>query len=236
MLTSQHIRAIPENSRTPVHDIRVVLKSLRSGLKLCGRKTRGVPVRLGRLRTRARALTAVRDVEARQEIIAWLREQGVRVAHRYRIPARLRPGEIRRRVREAARQAEEAAVFLQAVLQQQRAPQLEKRLKHLARRITKAMRRYKQSPTPDNLHRLRKRVKDHQYQLRDWVAHPGDYGAEEKRLRHAGHELGLVRDLLRLREDIATTPTTSASRATLAALEALALRHRKRAIQHLRHF
>jgi hypothetical protein len=219
--------------RTAVHDVRVVLKILRAGLKLCGEETRGAKTRLRRLRARARALAAVRNAESRREVIAWLRARKLRVA-----PLRpaLRParGAIAARVRRAVADATAVAGFLDAALRALGPSRLTRRLNHFARRIAKAQRRYRRTPTPENLHRLRKRVKDHQYQMRYWAPPAARHPARQRRLQRAGQDLGLAHDLLLLRDDLAAARSGPRVRQQCAAIEALARRRSARAVRRLR--
>lgn len=228
---TQHIHAISNQSRTSVHDVRVVLKLLKAGLKLCGRETRGVPGRLRRLRACGRALTATRDAESRREIIKWLRAHDVHVPRKYIMTAGLTRAEINQRVREARQAALEVAVFVETTLRDRKPHHLERRFRHFIRRLTRARRQYDQVPSPENLHRLRKRVKDCQYQLRYWAPRPRDHAPEEKRLRRTGHDLGIVRDLNRLREELVAEWTESAA---LGAIDKLVRRRRDRAFRRLK--
>jgi CHAD domain-containing protein len=116
-----------------------------------------------------------------------------------------------------------------------RPSRLARRLNHFSRRIIKAVRKFEQTPSPENLHRLRKRVKDHQYQLRYWLPRPGAHAARQRRLKRAGQDLGLAHDLWQLRDDLASGQSGPLARQRLAVIEVLARRRGERALRRLRH-
>lgn len=114
-------------------------------------------------------------------------------------------------------------------------------LRKTYRRGRKALERATEEPTPTNFHDLRKRVKDHWYQVR-LLEHVWDDGApREKELRHLQECLGQEHDLYILE----TTVPLSASVSQLVEVarhefraEALKLAHKlyeRRPGQHIRH-
>ena len=102
----------------------------------------------------------------------------------------------------------------------------------MARRVPRAIRQANRQPSLENLHELRKRVKDRYYQQRYFqqIQYSGEKLSQQQ-LWRIGHQLGAARDLTLLMQSMATAPITPARESFLTKIEALAMRYQRNAMR-----
>ncbi len=84
------------------------------------------------------------------------------------------------------------------------------------------------------LHELRKRIKDHYYQLRYFTLTQSTAKQKQQRqLQRVGHQLGLVRDITLLAQSLDTVTSTPASEEFYAEIETMAGRFQRNALKNI---
>ena len=82
----QQIRELSRHPTAHVHDVRIIMKVLRAGLKLYGRKSLQLRKLRQQLQTLGHGMAPLREIESRNELLEWLRKEGVRVPAKLALP------------------------------------------------------------------------------------------------------------------------------------------------------
>lgn len=190
-LLHKRLKAIREHPKDGVHDARVLAKILRAGLRYYDPKLEKYKDLDWSLRDLTRHLSAVREAEARRELLEWLEKEGIKVTVSTTTSKEI--------------ETDEVVVKLAGKLHQV-FDELQKRTsnqgKEAWKRLQKALEDYCSDSNVKNLHAVRKKTKCLEYQLLYFSSDQRPDSSSYQDLHRASEKLGRAHDLAALVEEV----------------------------------
>lgn len=199
--------SIHEAQRAPashVHKIRVVVKILRSGFRFYDPKLKVYGKADDEIREHSRALAKFREKEVQVELLQWLKRKGLRLD----LPKLTPPIPSRGAEAHVVRLCKIAQKLLARLADEERVGRV--RLSELK----KAVKGYR-GFDPDQIHRIRKRIKEVEYQMRFYVPKGKFSKSERRKVAKVGKNLGRIRDIWLLESKDVSVPLSETQRQEL---------------------
>jgi CHAD domain-containing protein len=171
-----------------IHAVRVIVKILRAGMSYYRPKMAKFRKLDHRVKRQSRKLSLLRDVDARIELRAWLKEQGIEVNLPEAIAPAARPKEVKRQILVLVSECRKII----SKLQREKSGSLSRG----KRQLFLAIAAYQEDASNENLHRMRKQAKALRQQIHYFAPkHNAQHKDLDKSLSMITTDLGRVRDL-----------------------------------------